>query len=105
MQCMVTVTHMNNVPEIRAAVRGGPFARPTHDDKIAHLLTRMRKDESPLRCADHAVEHVLSYQRRMHGFKKEFLARGKQTPLGVPIDYGDRTEARALYSPIFRISC
>ena len=92
MNCMVTVTHMNNVPEIRAAVRGGPFARPTEEDKIAHLLTRIRKDDSPLRCADHPVEHVLSYQRRVHAIKKEFLTRGKQSPLGLTIDYADRTE-------------
>ena len=96
MQCMVTVTHMNNVPEIRAAVRGGPFARPTEEDKIAHLLTRIRKDDSPLRCADHAVEHVLSYQRRVHSVKKEFLTRGKQSPLGLNADFADRTEARSL---------
>ena len=93
---MVTVTHVNNVLEIRAAVRGGPFARPTEEDKIAHLLTRIRKDDSPLRCADHAVEHVLSYQRRVHTIKKEFLTRGKQSPLGLPDDFADRTEACSL---------
>ena len=93
MQCMVTVTHMNDVPEIRAAVRGGAFARRTEEDKISYLLTRTRKDDSPLRCADHPVEHVLSYQHRMLAFKKEFLTRGKQSPLGLPTDLADRTEA------------
>ena len=96
MQEMITITHVNTVPEIRAAVRGGPFARPTLEDKIAHLLTRIRKDDSPLHCADHAVEHVLSYQCRVHAIKKEFLTRGKQSPLGLPEDFADRTEALSL---------
>ena len=100
MQCMVTVTHMNDVLEIKAAVRGGPFARPTEEDKISYLLTRTRKDDSPLRCADHPVKHVLSYQHRMLAFKKEFLTRGKKSPLGVLTDYADCTEARKL---VFRM--
>ena len=94
MQCMVTITHMNNVPVIRASVRDGPLARPTEEDRIAHLLTRTRKVDSPMLCADHAVEHVLSFQLRTLAIKKEFLTRGKPSPLGVPVDYVDRTEAR-----------
>ena len=94
MQCMVTVTHMDNVPEIRASARDGPLARPTEEDKVAHLLTRTRKADSPMNCTDLVMEHVLSFQRRMLAIKKEFLTRGKPSPLGVPVDYVDRTEAR-----------
>ena len=96
MQCMVTVTHMDNVPEIRAPAREGcPFARPTQEDMIAHLLTRTRKGESAVQCTDLAMEHVLSYQRRVLAIKKEFLTRGKPSPLGVVVDFVDRTEVRA----------
>ena len=95
MQCMITITHVNTVPEIRAAVRGGPFAKPTFDDQIAHLLTRIPKAESPLHCADYPVEHVLSFQRRTHAIKKEFLTRGKPSPVGETVDHADRTEAQS----------
>ncbi len=40
------------------------------------------------------MEHVLSFQRRVAAIKKSFLVRGKAGPLGVPVDYWDRTEAQ-----------
>jgi len=42
----------------------------------------------------HALEHVLSFQRRALACKAKFLARGKSTPLGIVEDYWDRTEAQ-----------
>ena len=87
---MVTITHNNRCAEMLAVVRRGPFARPTSLEKIEHLLTRVRKSGSSVAFADHALEHTLSYQRRVTSIKAEFLKRGAKTPLGIPADYWDR---------------
>jgi len=96
MNCMVTVTHINRVPELLAMVRGGPFAAPTDVEMIEAYLTRTPKMPA-LQFADHAAEHVLSYQRRVMSLKQEFMKRCKPTPLGITVDYWDRTEARLSY--------
>ena len=90
MQEMVTITHNNRCAEMLATVRRGPFARSTQEERIEFLLTRMRKSDCKVAFADHALEHILSFQRRVQSIKEEFLRRGSSTPLGIPQDYWDR---------------
>ena len=68
-----------------------PFARPTTEERIEHLLTRVHK-KSNVSFGAFALEHTLSFQRRVHAIKADFLYRGRTTPLGVTQDYWDRTE-------------
>ena len=77
-----------------ATVRRGPFARSTQEERIEFLLTRLRKSDCKVTFSDHALEHTLSFQRRVQSIKQEFLRRGATTPLGIPQDYWDRTEAQ-----------
>ena len=86
MQSMVTITHNNRCPEMLAAVRRGPFAKPTQEEKIEFLLTRVRKSDCRVAFADHALEHTLSFQRRVAAIKLDFLRRGVATPLGITQD-------------------
>ena len=95
MQAMVTITHNNRCAEMLATIRRGPFARPTALEKIEYLFTRVPVRESRKNLEKHPLEHVLSYQRRVHACKQNFLSRGKRTPLGIVQDYWDRTEAQA----------
>ena len=67
-----------------STVRRGPFATSTQEERIEFLLTRMRKQDCKVAFADHALEHVLSFQRRCQSIKQEFLRRGASTPLGIP---------------------
>ena len=86
MQSMVTITHNNRCAEMLATVRRGPFAAPTQEEKIEFLLTRMKKSDCKVAFADHALEHTLSFQRRVHSIKHDFLRRGVATPLGITQD-------------------
>ena len=83
MQSMVTITHNNRCAEMLATVRRGPFAAPTQEEKIEFLLTRMKKSDCKVAFADHALEHTLSFQRRVRFIKQDFLKRGVATPLGI----------------------
>ena len=86
-----------------AVVRRGPFARPTADERIEYLLTRVHKSSCGVAFARHALEHTLSFQRRVQAIKLDFLKRCTPTPLGVCHDFWDRTEAQqrgALHSHI-----
>ena len=94
MQEMVTITHNNRCAEMLATVRRGPFARSTQEERIEFLLTRVKKSDCNVTFSDHALEHTLSFQRRVQSIKQEFLRRGARTPLGIPQDYWDRTEAQ-----------
>ena len=94
MNSMVTITHQNRCAEMLATVRRGPFAKATPEERIEYLLTRVRKTNLSVTFADHALEHTLSFQRRVCSIKREFLKRGATTPLGIPQDYWDRTEAQ-----------
>ena len=87
----VTITHNDRSAEMLAHVRRGPFARPTKAERIEHLLTRVPKNSS-VAFGEFALEHTLSFQRRVHAIKAEFLRRGRATPLGITQDYWDRTE-------------
>ena len=103
MQAMVTVTHNDSCPEMLAAIRRGPFATPTEEEKIEYLLKRKPRDRSRPEFEQHSLEHVLSFQRRVYHMKKQFMVRNKITPLGRLIDWWDRTEAQmraALHSHI-----
>jgi hypothetical protein len=75
-------------------VRRGPFAKPTQTEQLEYLFTRVAKKDSRKDFEKCALEHVLSYQRRILAIKKYFLVRGKKTALGVVEDYWDRTEAQ-----------
>ena len=75
-------------------VRRGPLAAPTATEQLEYLFTRVPKKDSRKDFEKHALEHVLSYQRRIHTIKRHFLQRGKRTPLGITQDYWDRTEAQ-----------
>ena len=55
-----------------------------------YLLTRLPKTEARKEFETHALEHVMSFQRRVVACKREFLARQKKTPLGIVEDYWDR---------------
>ena len=85
MKSMVTITHNNRCPEMLAAVRRGPFAKPTQEEKIEFLLTRVRKSDCRVAFGDH-LEHTLSFQRRVAAIKLDFLRRGVATPLGITQD-------------------
>ena len=93
----VTITHNNKCAEMLAHVRRGPFARPTKAERIEHLLTRVPKNATVAFC-EHALEHTLSFQRRVHAIKADFLCRWRPTPLGITQDYWDRTEDRHRHS-------
>ena len=75
-----------------AVVRRGPFAKPTSVEQLEYLFTRIPTKESRKNYEKHALEHVLSFQRRMHAVKTNFFVRGERTPLGIIEDYWDRTE-------------
>jgi hypothetical protein len=103
MQLMVTITHHDRVPEMLANARRGPLARPTEVEKCEYLFTRVRKDQRRTRFDKYALEHVLSFQRRVLAIKEHFLKRNNTTPLGIVHDYFDRTESQqrgALHSHI-----
>ena len=66
-----------------ATVRRGSFAAPTQEENIEFVLIRMKKSDCKVAFADHALEHTLSFQRRVRSIKQDFLRRGVATPLGI----------------------
>ena len=91
---MVTVTQNDLAPELIAHARRGPCAVPTQEEKFAYLLTRRAPSDRRPNIQEDATAAVLSYQRRMHSVKQNFLVRHKRTPLGVCVAYWDRTGAQ-----------
>ena len=73
-----------------AAVRRGPCSKPLPQEKIEYLLTRLPKTEARKEFEARALEHVMSFQRRVVACKREFLVRRKKTPLGIVEDYWDK---------------
>ena len=68
MSTMVTITHNDNCPEMLAVIRRGPFATPTEDEMLECYLG-IKPPNSKRPDAEHyALEHVLSYQRRVKAF-------------------------------------
>ena len=86
--------HNNRSAEILATVRRGPFAKPTPAEQIECLFVRVPRKDSRKDFEKHALEHVLSFQRRVLASKRYFFRRGKPAPLGIVEDYWDRTHGR-----------
>ena len=86
MQAMVTITHNDHVPEMLASIRRGPFAEPTESERVEYLFTRIKTDKQRADFENYALEHVLSYQRRVAATKEAFLKRNAKTPLGIVTD-------------------
>ena len=76
-----------------ANIRRGPFAQPDESEKCEYLFTRVKASQKRPNFEDFALEHVLSYQRRVNAIKDEFMVRNKKTPLGIVRDWWDRTAA------------
>ena len=103
MHTMVTVTANDSSPEMLASIRRGPFATPTEEELIEYLIKRKPRDKARPEFETHSLEHVLSFQRRVHHMKAKFMVRNSSTPLGILQDWWDRTEAQnraALHSHI-----
>ena len=83
MQLMVTLTHHDRMPEMLAAVRRGPFAEPTAFERVEYLFSRVKKGQTIPRTDKYGLEHCLSYQRRVHAIKVNFLRRQHASPLGI----------------------
>ncbi len=90
----MTISHNDNCAEMLAATRRGAFATPTEEERIEYLLTRVRKTERRPAFEKSALEHVLSYQRRVHAIKFNFMTKNAETPLGIVQDWWDRAPAR-----------
>ena len=94
MQAMVTISHNDNCADLLATVRRGVGARPTEEEYIEYLLARKKRSQERPPTEYYALEHCLSYQRRVTAIKNVFMLRGKTTPLGVLRDWWDRTDRR-----------
>jgi len=77
-----------------AAIRRGPFAEPTESEKVEYLFTRIKAGRPRAEFEHFALEHVLSYQRRVAATKDAFMKRNTLTPLGIMTDYWDRVALR-----------
>ena len=91
---MVTITANDSCSEMLASVRRGPFAESMPDERLEYLLSTKPAQKERPRFEEHALEHVLSFQRRVHAVKQQFFKRGKKTPLGRLSEWWDRTEAQ-----------
>ena len=85
------MTHNDSEPMMLSTIRRGPFATPTEEEFIEYLLKRKPRDRSRPEFETHSLEHVLSFQRRVHHMKQNFLIRNKRTPIGILNDWWDRT--------------
>ena len=79
MTSMVTVTQNDLSPELIAHASRGPCAAPKDDEKIAYLLTRRGPSDRRPNIQKDATAAVLSFQRRTHAVKQNFLVRNKRT--------------------------
>ena len=84
-------------PEMLASARRGPFAEPTATERVEYLLTRLRTERTRLDHENYALEHCISYQRRVAATKDAFMRRGKLTPLGILGDWWDRIAHACAY--------
>ena len=103
MTTMVTSTQNDLSPELLAHARRGPGAVPTDSEMCEYLLTRRAPGDKRANIQDDALAATLSFQRRTHALKSNFLIRHQRTPLGINIATWDRTEAQtreALHSHI-----
>ena len=98
---MVTTTQHDQSPELLAHARRGPCAEPTTSELFEYLLTRRAPRGRQADVQHDPAAATLSFERRNHAQKLEFLARYRETPLGVCVDTWDCTEEqkrRALHS-------
>ena len=58
MQCMVTITHNDRVPELLATIRRGPFAEPTETEQVEYLFTRVKSKREGLAFENRGVNHA-----------------------------------------------
>jgi len=93
-QTMTTISHNDSCPEMLAVVRRGPGARPRDHEMIEYLMGHKPKTQERPVVEEYALEHVLSFQRRVVEFKRWFMRRGEMTPLGSALEWWDRTEAQ-----------
>ena len=70
MTTMVTITHNDSCPEMLAAIRRGPFAEPTEDEMLESYMGIRPAHRKRPETEHHALEHVLSYQRRVHAVRQ-----------------------------------
>ena len=61
------------------------------EEFIEYLLKRKPRDRSRPEFENHSLEHVLSFQRRVHHMKQKFMIRNQRTPIGILNDWWDRT--------------
>ena len=90
---MTTITHCDSSPEMLAAMRRGPLAKPTEQEMVEYLLAAKNKSKCDSGAfEEYAYEHVLCHTRRVAELKQEYLSRGTATNRGIVLDYFDRTE-------------
>ena len=109
------IRRQDGCAEMLASIRRGPGAAPTDEDKIDYLMHRRPHAQERPAFEHYSFEHdswthelllscpftsvmsprrclrqqVLSYQRRVHAIKENFLKRGSRTPLGRAMDWWD----------------
>ena len=89
---LTRISHNDGCADLLATVRRGVGARPTEEEYIEYLLARKKRSQERPPTEYYALEHCLSYQRRVTAIKNVFMLRGKTTPLGVLRDWWDRTD-------------
>ncbi len=82
-----TITHNDNVGEILANIRRGPFSPPSESEKVEYLFSRVKTSCRRPDFEAYALEHVLSFQRRVAETKDIFMRRNVRTPLGILMDW------------------
>ena len=78
-----TITFNDFAPEMLACAGRGSFAEPDEVERVEYLLTRLRSERTRVDHENYALEHVLSYQRRVAMTKESFMRRGKKTPSSI----------------------
>ena len=63
-----------------ASAGRGWLAEPTESEDIEYSITRLRTERTRLDHESYALEHVISYQRRVASTKDVFMRRGERTP-------------------------
>ena len=76
----ITISFNDFVPEMLANARRGPFAEPDEVERVEYLLTRLKSERTRVDHEHYALEHVLSYQRRVAATKESFMRLVKRRP-------------------------
>ena len=83
---MVTMTQNDSSPELLAHARRGPCAPPRGEELFEYISTRRAPSHRRADIQQDPAAATLSFERRNHAQKTEFLRRYARTPLGVCID-------------------